>query len=49
MHRGESQQYKLDAGESCGAPCQNHYDFSTGQKVTDNEFPLGKRVFPSKY
>jgi hypothetical protein len=42
---GESAQHKTMVGSSCGAPGQDHYAFETGSRVTDLEFPLGKKMF----
>eukprot|EP00927_Polykrikos_kofoidii_P019218 TRINITY_DN18967_c0_g1_i1.p1 TRINITY_DN18967_c0_g1~~TRINITY_DN18967_c0_g1_i1.p1 ORF type:complete len:454 (-),score=90.20 TRINITY_DN18967_c0_g1_i1:215-1576(-) len=45
---GESFAYKRDHGSGSGAPMQDHYTYETGTKVTDLEFPLGKRMFPGQ-
>mmetsp|Transcript_48063 Transcript_48063/g.108925 ORF Transcript_48063/g.108925 Transcript_48063/m.108925 type:complete len:424 (+) Transcript_48063:80-1351(+) len=42
--RGESSLWKSNYGSSCGAPCQDHFAFSTGVGVVDAEYPLGKRM-----
>eukprot|EP00747_Dinoflagellata_sp_TGD_P165084 gnl/TRDRNA2_/TRDRNA2_185906_c0_seq1.p1 gnl/TRDRNA2_/TRDRNA2_185906_c0~~gnl/TRDRNA2_/TRDRNA2_185906_c0_seq1.p1 ORF type:complete len:482 (+),score=91.88 gnl/TRDRNA2_/TRDRNA2_185906_c0_seq1:143-1588(+) len=44
--RGETTQHKYPDGGSSGAPNQDHFNYRTGQQVTDIEFPLGKKVFP---
>mmetsp|Transcript_12583 Transcript_12583/g.23724 ORF Transcript_12583/g.23724 Transcript_12583/m.23724 type:complete len:134 (-) Transcript_12583:31-432(-) len=44
--RGESSLRKTWHGVSSGAPDQDHYTFEVGARVTDCEFPLGKRTFP---
>mmetsp|Transcript_43223 Transcript_43223/g.101665 ORF Transcript_43223/g.101665 Transcript_43223/m.101665 type:complete len:460 (+) Transcript_43223:106-1485(+) len=43
---GESSLSKTMLGASSGAILQDHFQFETGTKVTDIEFPLGKRTFP---
>eukprot|EP00746_Dinoflagellata_sp_MGD_P165070 gnl/MRDRNA2_/MRDRNA2_94134_c0_seq1.p1 gnl/MRDRNA2_/MRDRNA2_94134_c0~~gnl/MRDRNA2_/MRDRNA2_94134_c0_seq1.p1 ORF type:complete len:403 (+),score=98.06 gnl/MRDRNA2_/MRDRNA2_94134_c0_seq1:124-1332(+) len=45
-HRGEADGFKKQEGQSCGAPMQDHFQFETGTRVTDNEFPLGKKMYP---
>lgn len=45
-HRGQADGFKTDAGQSCGAPMQDHFQFETGTRVTENEFPGGKKMFP---
>ena len=47
--RGESIKYKSALGAGNGAPMQDHYTYERGEKVTDNEFPLGKMIFPWKH
>jgi len=44
--RGESSTHKQEWGAASGAPIQDHYTYETGTRVTDIEFPLGKRMFP---
>jgi hypothetical protein len=41
--RGEAAQTNY---EGCVAPVQDHYTFAQGTEATDQEFPLGKRMFP---
>lgn len=43
---GESYDYKTPDGSSSAAPVQDHYTFERGSRVTDLEFPAGKRTFP---
>eukprot|EP00931_Biecheleriopsis_adriatica_P019736 TRINITY_DN13375_c0_g1_i1.p1 TRINITY_DN13375_c0_g1~~TRINITY_DN13375_c0_g1_i1.p1 ORF type:complete len:466 (-),score=92.71 TRINITY_DN13375_c0_g1_i1:68-1465(-) len=43
---GETSDYKSHEGASSGAPAQDHFSYSSGSRVTDMEFPLGKRLFP---
>mmetsp|Transcript_35177 Transcript_35177/g.64235 ORF Transcript_35177/g.64235 Transcript_35177/m.64235 type:complete len:103 (+) Transcript_35177:3-311(+) len=43
---GEASLSKTMLGASSGAILQDHYQFETGTKVLDMEFPLGKRTFP---
>jgi len=43
--RGETIQFKQKAGGGSGAPAQDHYLFEKGVRVTDYEFPLGKKIF----
>lgn len=43
--RGESIQFKQNMGGGSGAPVQDHFLYETGTKVTDTEFPLGKKIF----
>jgi hypothetical protein len=45
-HRGQADGFKTPEGQSCGAPMQDHFLFETGTRVTDNEFPLGKKMYP---
>jgi hypothetical protein len=45
-HRGQADGFKTNEGQSCGAPMQDHFQFETGTRVTDNEFPLGKKMYP---
>jgi hypothetical protein len=42
---GESSAFKMEWGAASGAPTQDHYTYETGVRVTDIEFPLGKRMF----
>jgi len=44
--QGESSNLKSAIGASHAAPAQDHYTFEIGARVTNLEFPLGKRVFP---
>lgn len=44
---GESFLNRSSYGASSGAPVQDHYTYETGGRVTDVEFPLGKRMYPS--
>jgi hypothetical protein len=44
--QGESSQHKTLWGAGCGGPAQDHYTYETGSRVTDIEFPLGKKMFP---
>eukprot|EP00928_Gymnodinium_smaydae_P076367 TRINITY_DN5938_c0_g1_i1.p1 TRINITY_DN5938_c0_g1~~TRINITY_DN5938_c0_g1_i1.p1 ORF type:complete len:436 (-),score=81.02 TRINITY_DN5938_c0_g1_i1:137-1444(-) len=44
--QGESSNFKVAHGPSCAAPMQDHFTFETGPRVTELEFPLGKRIFP---
>lgn len=46
---GEGRKYRTCEGGSSGALAQDHYRFERGTKVTDTEFPLGKRMFPHKH
>jgi len=43
---GEASLSKTCYGVSSGAPVQDHYTFETGARVTDVEFPIGKRMVP---
>lgn len=43
---GEASLSKTCYGVSSGAPVQDHYTYETGARVTDVEFPLGKRMVP---
>mmetsp|Transcript_33228 Transcript_33228/g.72429 ORF Transcript_33228/g.72429 Transcript_33228/m.72429 type:complete len:249 (-) Transcript_33228:66-812(-) len=43
--RGEAAQQWSRLGASSGAPGQDHYTYETGSRVTDLEFPVGKRLF----
>jgi len=43
--QGESANYKHYHGASCAAPSQDHFTYQTGRRVTDLEFPLGKKIF----
>jgi hypothetical protein len=45
-HRGQADGFKTPEGQSNGAPMQDHFQFETGSRVTENEFPLGKKMFP---
>lgn len=44
---GEASTFKTTWGAASGAPAQDHYTYETGTRVTDIEFPLGKRMFPA--
>lgn len=44
--QGESSVHKSSWGAASGAPTQDHFTYTTGVRVTDVEFPLGKRMFP---
>jgi hypothetical protein len=44
--QGESSTFKTKWGAGSGGPTQDHYTYETGTRVTDIEFPLGKRMFP---
>lgn len=44
--RGEAAQQRSAMGASSGAPAQDHYTYERGSRVTDMEFPLGKRLYP---
>lgn len=43
--QGESAAHKSSWGAASGAPTQDHFTYETGNRVTDVEFPLGKRMF----
>jgi hypothetical protein len=43
--RGQTSIHKEAHGPSSGAPGQDHYTFEDGLFVTDQEFPLGRRMF----
>lgn len=45
--RGEASSFKQSWGAASGAPTQDHYTYEQGTRVTDIEFPLGKRMFPA--
>lgn len=45
-HRGQADAFKTPEGQSNGAPMQDHFQYETGTRVTDNEFPLGKKMYP---
>lgn len=45
-HRGQADAFKTPEGQSNGAPMQDHFLFETGTRVTENEFPLGKKMYP---
>jgi len=47
--RGQTSLYKEPHGPSNGAPGQDHFGFETGMYVTDQEFPLGKRIFKNMH
>lgn len=47
--RGEASKVYTSYGGSSGAPSQDHYLYAIGAKVTDIEFPLGKRIFAWKH
>lgn len=42
---GQSSECKTYWGTGSAAPCQDHYTFETGSRITDIEFPHGKKVF----
>lgn len=44
---GQGSLRKTWHGASSVAPLQDHYTYETGARVTDVEFPLGKRTFPN--
>lgn len=44
--QGESSTHKMEWGAASGAPVQDHFTYETGVRVTDIEFPLGKKMFP---
>lgn len=44
--QGESSTHKMEWGAASGAPVQDHFTYETGTRVTDIEFPLGKKMFP---
>lgn len=43
---GEATDYRTAYGGGCTAPLQDHFMFETGDRVTNLEFPLGKKAFP---
>lgn len=43
---GETAEYKSWEGASSGAPAQDHFTYQSGDRITDLEFPLGKKIFP---
>jgi len=43
--RGSTSEFKTFVGSSSGAPAQDHYTYGTGTRITDLEFPPGKRMF----
>jgi len=43
---GEAAEYRSWEGASSGAPAQDHYTYEKGDRITDLEFPLGKKIFP---
>eukprot|EP00930_Biecheleria_cincta_P056349 TRINITY_DN42497_c0_g1_i1.p1 TRINITY_DN42497_c0_g1~~TRINITY_DN42497_c0_g1_i1.p1 ORF type:complete len:469 (-),score=92.04 TRINITY_DN42497_c0_g1_i1:98-1504(-) len=43
---GESADYKSWEGASSGAPAQDHFTYQDGDRITNLEFPLGKKIFP---
>lgn len=45
--RGEAALHWARQGASSGAPVQDHYTFEVGARVTDMEFPMGKKLFPT--
>lgn len=45
--RGETSELKSLLGTSSAAPAQDHYTYETGTRITDLEFPPGKRMFPA--
>mmetsp|Transcript_58278 Transcript_58278/g.103494 ORF Transcript_58278/g.103494 Transcript_58278/m.103494 type:complete len:476 (-) Transcript_58278:60-1487(-) len=42
---GEAVLHRSSIGASSGAPMQDHYTYERGPRVTDMEFPIGKRIF----
>jgi hypothetical protein len=44
---GESSTHKTEWGAGHGGPAQDHFTYETGVHVTDIEFPLGKKMFPT--
>lgn len=44
--QGETSTFKSSWGAASGAPAQDHFTYEQGVRVTDIEFPLGKRMFP---
>lgn len=47
--RGLTSLYRQAHGPSQGAPGQDHYSFETGVHITDQEFPLGKRILKNAH
>lgn len=45
--QGEASSHKQSWGAASGAPTQDHFTYESGTRVTDIEFPLGKRMFPT--
>lgn len=43
--RGETIQFKEKLGGGSGVLAQDHFLFEAGARVTNNEFPLGKKMF----
>jgi len=43
--QGETASFKSSWGAASGAPAQDHFTYDQGMRVTDIEFPLGKRMF----
>jgi len=43
--QGESFSHKKEWGAASAAPTQDHFTYEQGTRVTDIEFPLGKRMF----
>jgi hypothetical protein len=44
--QGEGYNYKTPQGASSIAPAQDHFTFESGKRISDLEFPQGKRIFP---
>jgi len=44
--QGECSAHRTHWGAAQGAPAQDHFTYEQGVRVTDIEFPLGKRMFP---
>lgn len=44
--RGSTSEFKTGIGSSNGAPGQDHYTYESGTRITEMEFPAGKRMFP---
>merc|ERR1719460_602142 len=43
--RGEAVQHKRDDGAGCAVPCQDHYTYEIGTRVTDAEYDKGKKIW----
>lgn len=43
--QGEAYSHKTTWGAASGAPAQDHFTYDSGTRVTDIEFPLGKKMF----